>query len=49
MSMRLQSVYVIPCECGAVIESHTPEVKCKKCGRELVIEKWGKAEGAAKR
>ncbi len=39
--MRLESVYVIPCLCGTTIESHEPEVVCKKCGRHLNVEHWG--------
>jgi rubrerythrin len=40
--MRLKSVFLIPCECGKVVESHEPETKCPKCGIILVVKDWGK-------
>ncbi len=39
--MSAQSVYVIPCLCGATVKSEERETRCEKCGRLLVIE-WGK-------
>ena len=40
--MRLQSVYVIPCLCGKVVESHEPTATCPKCGKILIVKDWGK-------
>lgn len=39
--MRDKSVYVIPCICGEVNESHAPEVMCR-CGQIIRVEGWGK-------
>lgn len=40
--MREKSVYLIPCICGHVVESHEVETKCPKCGQLLKVENWGK-------
>ncbi len=36
------SYYVIPCDCGETVKSHTAECVCPKCGRQLEVRDWGK-------
>lgn len=44
-----RSRYVIPCLCGATIESHAPETRCEDCGRVLVVEGRERSEAPGSR
>jgi len=35
-----ESLFYIPCLCGAEVRSHERETPCPACGRWLVVE-WG--------
>jgi hypothetical protein len=35
---RPLSVYVLPCPCGATVESHQAETRCGNCGLTLVAD-----------
>jgi predicted RNA-binding Zn-ribbon protein involved in translation (DUF1610 family) len=38
--MRAASVFTTTCDCGADLESTTPQVKCPRCG-VLIHMEWG--------
>jgi hypothetical protein len=45
--MPARSEYVIECVCGTVNRSHEAGTICTNCGRELVVENWGKTPAKA--
>jgi hypothetical protein len=42
-----ESVYLIPCPCGAEVRSHAPETVCPKCSRILEVRGWAKETAAS--
>ncbi len=36
--MNRESLFYIPCLCGAEVRSHERETECPECGRSLVVE-----------
>jgi Fe2+ or Zn2+ uptake regulation protein len=36
--MRMYSIYVVQCLCGATLQNHSPHMVCSKCGREIEIQ-----------
>ena len=43
--MRMTSLYEIPCECGHLVRSTSPDGWCPKCGREFEVH-WQQETGA---